>query len=41
MLVFAMDMSNKGKWEWFKFETKWLAIETRKIMVKLMLRRKN
>lgn len=24
------DMSNKGKWEWFKFETKRLAIETGK-----------
>ena len=29
-----MDMSNKGKWEWFKFETKRLAIETGKSMSK-------
>lgn len=29
-----MDMSNKGKWEWFKFETKRLAIEMGKSMSK-------
>jgi len=30
--VKGMNMSNKGKWEWFKFETKRLAIETGKGM---------
>lgn len=32
--VKGMDMSNKGKWEWFKFETKRLAIEMGKTMSK-------